>query len=56
MNILDLFDIHEVKPITEDSDNLSDEILAKDFLNNVLVAQRNEKTSRIKEIANYVSE
>lgn len=56
MNILDLFDIHEVKPITEDSDSLSDEILAKDFLNNVLVAQRNEKTSRIKEIANYVSE
>lgn len=55
INILDLYEIHEVDPINEKDEGIDTEN-PKDFLNNWLLVQRNERKDRITEISNYVSE
>lgn len=54
INILDLYNIHEVQPINEKSEMIETEN-PKDFLNNWLIAQRKENLIRISDISKYVS-
>ncbi|NUJ97990.1 hypothetical protein HGA92_04360 [Candidatus Gracilibacteria bacterium] len=54
INILDLYEIHEVQPINENAEKIDTEN-PKDFLNNGLIAQRKENAIRISDISKYVS-